>query len=304
MIAADSPCTSPDSHSCAHGLLLPYSDSEPNPDPPPPYPSPRRRARRSRHLTSSPRHPPESAPDHGHIPSSPPVTNTISVSPPSQNGEAPSTAEALEDNEEDESPTESTPFLNSRAHRIRLRGPQSVSHASSVAPPFAPSLAQTCLSLFCTDDEGEDQDGVGGRMNVSSFLMQEELEEPEGREATSNRGSCGAWVLFSRPGWKRYFRPMTRAVYFRSFTHLLFINFPYALIAWVYLFVLTVVSIKLSLSILLVVSYLCWHSIGRNHTSHGTPARCSSVLSKFVGCSCLCAWRGEISTLIPSLFLL
>jgi hypothetical protein len=38
---------------------------------------------------------------------------------------------------------------------------------------------------------------------------------------------------------------MGRAVYYRSFVHLLLDNFPYALVAWVYLFVLTVVSFLL-----------------------------------------------------------
>jgi hypothetical protein len=245
MIAADSPCgTSPDSHSCGQGLLLPYSDSEPNTDPPPPYPSPRRRARRFRHLTSSPRQLPESAPDHDNAPSCSPVTGTISVSPPSPTDAAPSTAEALDDNEEDESAGESTPFLASRAPRARPRGLSSISHASSAALPRAPSLAQTCLFLFCTDDDDEDGEAAAGWMDVSSFLMQEEREESDGREGTGTRtrGSAGLSALFSRAGWRRYFRPMGRAVYYRSFVHLLLVNFPYALVAWVYLFILTVVS--------------------------------------------------------------
>lgn len=245
MIAADSPCIF---HSCDQALLLPYSDSEPNPgDPPPPYPSPRRRARRSRHLNSSPRlaRPPESS-DHDHNPSSP-QTGIITISLPSPIGEAPNTSEALEDNEEDESTGESTPFLASRVLRPRPRGLSSVSHASSVAVPRAPSLAQTCLSLFCTDEDEEDQDELAaGWVNVRSFLMEEDWEEPEERANTSTRSS-GVWALFSCASWRRYFRPMTKAVYYRSFIHLLFVNFPYALVAWVYLFVLTVVSIKLSL---------------------------------------------------------
>ena len=301
MIAADSPCTSPDPHSCGQDLLLLYPDSEPNQDPPPPYPSPRRRTRRFRHLTSSPRQPSESALDHDHAPSSPPVTGITFVSPSSPTGESQSAAEALEQNEEDESVSETTPFLSSRVPRARSRGLSSVSHASSVALPRAPSLAQTCLSLFCTDEDQDDQDVVAGWVSVSSFLMQEEREEPEGREEISTRRSGGAWALFSRAGWRSYFRPMTRTVYYRSFIHLLLVNFPYALIAWVSLFVLTVVSMRL---ILLVVSYLCWYSIGRNHASHGTTARCPSVLSESVGCSYVRAWRGEVSTHVFSLYLL
>jgi hypothetical protein len=41
--------------------------------------------------------------------------------------------------------------------------------------------------------------------------------------------------------WKRYFRPLVQMVYYRSLFHLLVVNFPYALAAWIYLFVFTVV---------------------------------------------------------------
>ncbi|KAJ3723573.1 hypothetical protein DFJ43DRAFT_646128 [Lentinula guzmanii] len=43
--------------------------------------------------------------------------------------------------------------------------------------------------------------------------------------------------------WARYFRPLTRSVYWRSLTHLVLVNFPFALAAWVYLFVFTVVCV-------------------------------------------------------------
>jgi len=41
---------------------------------------------------------------------------------------------------------------------------------------------------------------------------------------------------------KRYFRPMGRRAYYFAVFHLLVINFPFALLAWVYLFVFTLVG--------------------------------------------------------------
>jgi hypothetical protein len=42
---------------------------------------------------------------------------------------------------------------------------------------------------------------------------------------------------------KRYFRPMKQTAYYAALFHLLVINFPVALVAWVYLFVATFVSL-------------------------------------------------------------
>ena len=41
---------------------------------------------------------------------------------------------------------------------------------------------------------------------------------------------------------KRYFRPMGRRAYYSAVFHLLVVNFPFALLAWVYLFVFTLVG--------------------------------------------------------------
>jgi hypothetical protein len=41
--------------------------------------------------------------------------------------------------------------------------------------------------------------------------------------------------------WRRYWRPLGDGVCWRALVHLLLLNFPYALCAWVYLFVFTVV---------------------------------------------------------------
>ncbi|KAJ3749674.1 hypothetical protein DFH05DRAFT_1533392 [Lentinula detonsa] len=49
--------------------------------------------------------------------------------------------------------------------------------------------------------------------------------------------------------WARYFRPLTRPVYWRSLTHLVLVNFPFALAAWVYLFVFTVTGTTLLIAL-------------------------------------------------------
>ena len=41
---------------------------------------------------------------------------------------------------------------------------------------------------------------------------------------------------------RRYFRPLRVRAYYSALFHLLVLNFPYALLAWVYLFVFTLVS--------------------------------------------------------------
>lgn len=42
---------------------------------------------------------------------------------------------------------------------------------------------------------------------------------------------------------KKYFRPLVRRAYYSAIFHLLFINFPYELVVWIYLFVGTLVTI-------------------------------------------------------------
>ncbi|TCD64826.1 hypothetical protein EIP91_003574 [Steccherinum ochraceum] len=108
----------------------------------------------------------------------------------------------------------------------------------------APSFAQTVLSAF-RPDRDEDLDP---ECSESSRISHEDVEErhvydidiedehapllPEhsrlGRRRTSSSGT-----------WYKYFRPMLKRPYYSALFHLLVLNFPYALVAWVYLFVFT-----------------------------------------------------------------
>ena len=107
--------------------------------------------------------------------------------------------------------TETTPLLSPR------RRPRTLSHSTGVSTH---SIAQTVVSLFGADDVDADENAVG----------------VDGHEAVASS---------SRRSMKRYFRPLIRRAYYKPLVHLLIINFPYALCAFVYLFVGTLVSDKL-----------------------------------------------------------
>ena len=200
-------------------------------DPPPPYPSGRpRRTRGSR------RHQDHLQPIHTQISSS------GSYSDNEQGTEGHTTSSGPSTEEED---GEGAPFLTTNSGHLRNPAqrrtrPRSVSHASTVSA--APSLAHTILSLF---EQEDDEDDARGPIHLPEDSlgeghMQSFTEEHDGMSLDlSRRSEHGFWSV---AGWKRYFAPMGRAPFYRSLVHLLLINFPYGLAAWVYLFVLTVVS--------------------------------------------------------------
>lgn len=124
-------------------------------------------------------------------------------------------------------PDETTPILSTR--------PRSHSHTSTVSA--APSLAHTVFSLFRFEsDEGVYlHDGAGDRQLLS-------LGNDSGSLQSSQSHSAG---LFSSAALKRYFRPLIHKSYYAALFHLMVVNFPYALAAWVYLFIFTVVRCRL-----------------------------------------------------------
>ncbi|KAF8321509.1 hypothetical protein F5887DRAFT_1066133 [Amanita rubescens] len=100
-------------------------------------------------------------------------------------------------------------------------------HMPSVASS-APSLTQTLLSLFqATGDEDED---TPGEARTNDFQRR-------------NRG------IFTLAAWKWYFRPLVRSAYYKPLFHLLVLNFPYALAAWLYLFIFTVAGTTLLMAL-------------------------------------------------------
>jgi len=93
----------------------------------------------------------------------------------------------------------------------------------------APSLSHTVLSLFDMDD-GEEEGQV--------YLP----EDDQSWHADSQDADGGEFRWLSAQSWRRYFRPMGRGIYYRSLVHLGVVNFPFALAAWVFLFVFTLVG--------------------------------------------------------------
>lgn len=175
-------------------------------DPPPPYPSRERRARaRARRAAQASG---ESGTGH----SSGGTLLRLSVDPSTYSQHEPSPLSP-------EDGTETTPLLSPRHRQRRLSTSTGIS---------AHSISQTVFSLFQEDDL--DADG-----EQRHFERLEDGEELEGIEGSSS----------SPRSLKRYFRPLWRRAYYLPVLHLLLVNFAYGLIAFVYLFVGTLVSFLL-----------------------------------------------------------
>ncbi|KAJ4488944.1 hypothetical protein C8J55DRAFT_451387 [Lentinula edodes] len=213
-------------------------------DPPPPYPSPRtRRARGTRQNRRAPETLQRISTQHSQIPSNE-SDNEVQRSP-----RTPLRPSVVENPGADAS--EITPLLaGSSSSRSAILRPRSLSQSSinSFAPSLA-SLAQTAWVFFSEcdsddeesrsdnghDSEGDSENGgpshVGRRPPTCAVSV-------ETREDGSISPESGG--IFSSKAWARYFHPVFRGVYWRSLTHLVVVNFPFALLAWVYLFVFTV----------------------------------------------------------------
>lgn len=123
---------------------------------------------------------------------------------------------------------ETTPILSTR--------PRTYSHTSTISA--VPSLAHTVFSLFQfeSDDGVYLHDGAEDRRVLTTLNDGGSLSVPPSL-------STG---FFSSAALKRYFRPLIRKSYYAALFHLMVVNFPYALAAWVYLFVFTVVRCYLA----------------------------------------------------------
>lgn len=124
--------------------------------------------------------------------------------------------------------------------------PRSSSQLSSLSA--APSLAHTVLSLFHVDAEEEALQAEGGvylpeeGFSEHHYVTQLEREHEHDDRASVHSTTTYTFNPFSWTSWKRYFRPLGRGLYWKSLVHLLCVNFPFAVIAWVYCFVFTLVG--------------------------------------------------------------
>ncbi|KAH9964932.1 hypothetical protein BC827DRAFT_1259472 [Russula dissimulans] len=126
-------------------------------------------------------------------------------------------------------PDETTPLLGVSSLTRRPRT-LSLSSAASISP----SLAQTVVSAFRMDLDSDmeyaDDTSHSHGLPVDGPLDDDRL--PSHTPRTTRR----------RARWRSYFRPMGRRAYWAALLHLLVFNFPYALFAWIYLFVFTLLG--------------------------------------------------------------
>jgi hypothetical protein len=130
---------------------------------------------------------------------------------------------------------ETTPLLGVSSPTRRPRT-MSLSSAASISP----SLAQTVVSAFRMDmdldSDAEDEDHETPHTPpADSTLPDDQLVNAPG---VARRRAPRGWRFRCR----HYFRPIGRGAYWSALLHLLVFNFPYALFAWIYLFVFTLVS--------------------------------------------------------------
>jgi hypothetical protein len=179
-------------------------------DPPPPYPVTRRQRRRRREQPSG---------------------ASLAVSATDGDDTEPFPAGV------DGGAGERTPLLRPRPI-MRTRTMSGASTARSVARSVASraSIARTAASLFSDTYDSEPEDDTRPAPPPPATV--------EGAPLLADGDAPG--MAPTRAGrWRRYFRPLTRRAFWAALFHLLVLNFPYALVAWLYLFVFTVVSSRI-----------------------------------------------------------
>ena len=283
------------------------SASPPPHDPPPPYPSQERRTRapragrRRRTLEQAS----ESA-SQGLAISSGGTELQHDAIPPTIH-------QQFESDEQDGDATETTPLLgpSGSSPRVPVRLPagimgrqRTLSLTSTVRSTHsvAPSLAQTVLSAFNPERDCDvDADCDDPHQDSSESSQSTPLDSPTLRHSGPLDDQQRAFVaeligqrvdrrrdLSWAARWRRYYRPLGKRAYYASLFHLLVLNFPYALLAWIYLFVFTVVR-----TLLYPLSERTFTvSAGRYDDPYGSTSRCRPLLHRPYWCTPLVSWRG------------
>ncbi|KAI0829756.1 hypothetical protein BC628DRAFT_1358572 [Trametes gibbosa] len=249
---APDPASSPLLHDpSAPALIL---STTPPSDPPPPYPS-ARRARQARTGRRRRNAPDASDYSHLHPPSHEYDVSTI----------APASQQYVLDGPDDTDPTETTPFLSPNPNSPRSMLPpgtitrrRTLSLTSTLrsSASLAPSFAHTVLSAFhperdsdldpdCRDEDDLEEEGEDDEFDspvVRDYDPQQRAFAAELSGYTQRHAQRQQQQASAGARWRRYFRPLGRRAYYSALFHLLFINFPYALLSWVFLFVFTLVG--------------------------------------------------------------
>ncbi|KZT04117.1 uncharacterized protein LAESUDRAFT_728315 [Laetiporus sulphureus 93-53] len=238
----------------AHHSLILISTTPSLHDPPPPYPSQERRTRTTR--SGRRRRTIDQAHDNvSHVP----IIHTAGSS--DYETPSPSIPHQYDADDRDNDVSETTPLLLASPRSPARLPPGGITRQrtlslTSTVPSsasVAPSFAQTVLSAFnperdCdVDPECEEHVGGGseseGRPDSPPPLRSGNLDDEQrafvAELASGHRQARQRHVSWTTR-WRRYFRPMGKRAYYAALFHLLLLNFPYALLAWLYLFVLTV----------------------------------------------------------------
>ncbi|KIK27602.1 hypothetical protein PISMIDRAFT_54761, partial [Pisolithus microcarpus 441] len=112
---------------------------------------------------------------------------------------------------------------------------------------LAPSIAQTVLSFF--HDPSEEDLSVAYRTHSSRQEVAYDGEPSESHDFRGVPHSKSGWPLLSWRSWRKYFRPLGRRAYHAALFHLLVLNFPFALIVWIYLFLFTLTGTTLIITL-------------------------------------------------------
>jgi hypothetical protein len=210
-------------------------------DPPPPYPSPRHQ--RTPRAGTLPRSAINSA---RRVQYSPRLVyhQPHSSSDSQDRGNSPTPPAIHSDEDFVVEPTEHTQLLGPPlARRIVSAGARQRSYSHTSTLSAAPSLARTVFSLFqAEEDPPQDPYASDDDHEVRSYLVTQDQRQDGSGDVRRSRSPSSKGGFFSIASWGRYFRPLTKKVYYKALLHLMVINFPYTLVAWVYLFVFTVVS--------------------------------------------------------------
>ena len=139
---------------------------------------------------------------------------------------------------DDDATTENTPLLSPPLVRRRQR---TLSLSSTVQSNIScsPSFAQTLISAFQPElDSDIDFDVASPAHDERRHLCRRREVSGSSTEGLDQHVErLGAFARI-----ERYFRPMSRKAYYSAVFHLLVVNFPFALLAWLYLFVFTLVG--------------------------------------------------------------
>ncbi|KAI9508032.1 hypothetical protein F5148DRAFT_33756 [Russula earlei] len=163
-------------------------------------------------------------------------------------------------------PDETAPLLGVSSPITRRARTMSLSSSASISP----SLAQTVVSAFRIDldsDVDDDPEDASHRPPANGHPTLPDDQPLAHPSAITRRRPRGF-----RARLRKYFRPVRRLAYWSALLHLLVFNFPYALLAWIYLFVFTLLGTVLLVALPLGAVLCFFDLLGARALARGEVA--------------------------------